>query len=97
MEVSEIEKKVIYCNHDKYITTPELNNLVATVFTARLSETNLVTKTDFDTKLINLNRKINSSKTKHVPAQNEFKQLEIFDSIYVRGKVVSKKIPHKII
>ena len=56
-----------------------------------------MTKTDFDTKLINLNRKINSSKTKHLPAQNEFKQLEIFDSIYVRGKVVSKKIPHKII
>ena len=34
-KISEIEKKVSDHNHDKYITTPEFNNLAASVFTAR--------------------------------------------------------------
>ena len=50
-KISEIEKKVSDHNHDKYITTPEFNNLAASVFTARLARANLVTKTDFDTEL----------------------------------------------
>ena len=45
---TEIEKKVAHHNHDKYITTPEFNKLSAEVFKARLKQTNLVTKTDFD-------------------------------------------------
>ena len=36
----------------------EFNKLAADVFNARLSQANLVTKTDFDDKLSNLNRKI---------------------------------------
>ena len=35
-------------------------------FAARLKQANLVNKTDFDDKLKNLNKKITSSKTKHV-------------------------------
>ena len=50
-KISEIEKKVSDHNHDKYITTPEFNNLAARVFTARLAQADLVTKTNFDTKL----------------------------------------------
>ena len=50
-KISDIEKKITDHNHDKYITTPEFNNLAAGVFTARLAQANLVTKTDFDTKL----------------------------------------------
>ena len=50
-KTSEIEKKVRDHNHDKYITTPECNNLAAGVFTAKLAQTDIVTKTDFDTKL----------------------------------------------
>ena len=42
--------------------------------------------TDFDDKLINLNRKITSSKTKHLIVENELKKLETFDSIYFRSK-----------
>ena len=45
-----------------------------------------MTKTDFDDKLSNLNRKIISNKTKHVLVQNEFKKLQTFDSSYFRGK-----------
>ena len=33
-KISEIKKKVSDHNHDKYITTPEFNNLAAGVFTA---------------------------------------------------------------
>ena len=44
-KISEIEKKVSDCNHDKYIITPDFNNLVAGVFTARLAQAKLVTGT----------------------------------------------------
>ena len=47
---------------DKYITTPEFNNLTADVFNARLAQANLVTKTDFDAKLSSFNRKIMANK-----------------------------------
>ena len=58
--ISELEKKITDHNHDKYVTTAELNALAADVFNARLA--NLITKTDFDTKLSSLNRKITSNK-----------------------------------
>ena len=44
-------------NHDKYITTPEFNTLAASVFSARLSRANLITKADFDTKVSSLDSK----------------------------------------
>ena len=49
-KVTEIENKLNNHNHDKYITTPELNTLAADIFNARLSQANLI-KTDFDAKL----------------------------------------------
>ena len=66
-----------------YITTPEFNNLAAGVFTVRLSQADLVTKTDFDTKLQSLNKRITSNKTNHLLVENE---LKTFDLIYFRGK-----------
>ena len=57
-KISEMEKKVTDHNHDKYITTSEINKLTAEYFTARLAQENLVTKTDFNTKLKSLNKKI---------------------------------------
>ena len=59
--------------HDKYITTPEFNNLTAENSAARLAQANLVAKPDFDGKLINLNRKITSNKTKHLLVENQLK------------------------
>ena len=55
--ISEIEKTLTDHNHDEYITTPEFNNLAAVVFDARLKQANLVTGTEFDTRLTSLNEK----------------------------------------
>ena len=76
-KISQIEKTVTDHNHDKYITTPEFNKFTAEICTARLAQANLVTKTDLDTNLISLNRKMNSSKKKHVLVENELKKLDI--------------------
>ena len=84
-KISEIEKKVSDYNHDKF-TTPKFNNLAARVFTARLAQADLVTKTDFDTKLQDISKRITSNKTKHLLVENELKKLQKFDSSYFRGK-----------
>ena len=49
--------KETYHNHDKYITTQKFNKFAAEDFDARLARVNLVIKTDFDTKLISLDKK----------------------------------------
>ena len=73
-KISEIEKKVSDHNHDKYISTPEYNNLAAGVFTARLSQANLVTNADSDNKLKSLNKKINTNKAKYLLVENELEE-----------------------
>ena len=45
-KVTETDNKL-----DKYITTQEFDTLAADVFDARLAQANLITKTDFDSKL----------------------------------------------
>ena len=52
----------------------------------RLSQANLITKTDFDSKLSNHNRKITTNKTKHLLVENELNKLKTFDSGYFIGK-----------
>ena len=42
------------------ITTPEFNKLTAQNLASRLAQANLITKTDLDNKLINLNEIFNS-------------------------------------
>ena len=59
--------------------------LTAENFTARLAQENLWWW-NCDDKLKNLNKKINSNKTKHVLVENELKEIETFDSIYFRSK-----------
>ena len=56
------------------------------VFNAKLDQANLVTKTDFDSKLLSLNRKITSNRTKHVQVENILNKLKIFDLSYFIGK-----------
>ena len=68
------------------ITILEFNKLTAENFAARLAQANLVTNTDFDNKLSNLNKNITSNKTKDLLAENELKKLKTFDSINFRGK-----------
>ena len=72
-KTGEIEKEVTEHIHDKYITNPEFNKFTVEVFEARLARENLVTKKDFDAKLIGFNKIINSSKTKHLLAKKELK------------------------
>ena len=42
------KKELTDHNHDKYITTSEFNKLSTDVFNARLTQANLITKTDCD-------------------------------------------------
>ena len=58
---------LIYANIYKHITAEN--------FTARLKQANLVTKTDFDKKLTNFNRKITSNKTKCLEVQRNLNSL----------------------
>ena len=69
-KVNKIEKKLTHYKHDKYITTPEFNKLTAENFAARIPQANVITKTDFDAKLSNLNREITANKTKHLLVEN---------------------------
>ena len=54
IKISQIKKKIIDHDHDKYITTSELNSLAANVFNTKLAQADLVTKTNFDTIIENL-------------------------------------------
>ena len=46
-------------NQNKYITTPEFNKFTVEVVDAKSAKANLITKTDFDTKLINIEKPAN--------------------------------------
>ena len=74
-KISDIENKITDHNHDKYITTSEFNKLTTGNFNARLAQTNLITKTDFDTRLQSLNKRIISNKTKYLLIENGLKKL----------------------
>ena len=56
------------------------------MFHTRIAQANLITKTDFDAKLSNLNRKIFQNKSKHLLVENELNTLKAFDSSYSIGK-----------
>ena len=56
--------------------------MAASVFNARLEQTNLITKTDFDTKLSSLSRKVTANKVKYLLVENELKKLEAFGLSY---------------
>ena len=57
----------------------------------KLAQANLITKTNFDAKLSNLNRKITQNKTKHLHVENELNKLKTFDSSYFIGKSYSEE------
>ena len=91
-KVTEIENKLSHHNHDKYIDTQEFKKLAVDVLNARVAQANLITKTDFDAKLSNLNRKITQNKTKHLLVENE-----LLIQVALLEKVILKKMVHKII
>ena len=85
-KIINIEQKVTDHDHEKYITTPEFNNLAARVFNARLAQASLITKTDFDTKFKKISDRVTLNKSKHSLVKNEIKKLEKFDAAYFRRK-----------
>ena len=66
-KIIAVENKIP--DHDKYITTQEFNKLTVENVAARLKQANLMSKTDFDNRLISFYRKITSKKTKYLQVQ----------------------------
>ena len=85
-KINEIEKKVSDHNHDKYITTPELNKFSKEVFDERVKQEKLVKIADLDTKLQEVEKKVNANKAKNSLIETEVKKLNNFDASYFRGK-----------
>ena len=69
-KITQIEKTIADHDHDKYIAAPEFNNLATRVFIARLAESNVTTKTDFDDKRKSINQKINSKQKMYLVKLN---------------------------
>ena len=63
-KITEAENKIAEADNSKSIITQKFNELILENVSARLEQTNLVSKTYFDNKLISFNRKITSNKTK---------------------------------
>ena len=61
-KISEIESKTP--DHAKYIAPQEFNKYTGENFAARLTQANLVSKIDFDNKLISFCRNVTSNNTK---------------------------------
>ena len=80
-KINDIEKKVTDHDHVKYITTSEFNKLTTENFAGRLAEANVIAKTDCDSKLMSLNRKIKLEKTKHVLVENELQTF--YSSLFI--------------
>ena len=72
-KISEVENKIP--DNSKYITTEEFIKLTAENFAAKLKQTHLGNKTDFDNKLTSFNREIASNKTKHLEVQKKLNSL----------------------
>ena len=80
MTTAVLNAKITECgnkisDHAKHINTPEFKKLAAENSTARLKQAKLLIKTDFDNKLININRKITSNKAKYLEVQNNLNSL----------------------
>ena len=85
---SEVENKIF--DHAKYTTTQEFNKLTAERFAARLKQAKLVSKTDFDNRLINFNGKITSNNTKCLEVVKILNSLTRNDSFFLRQNLFYK-------
>ena len=86
-KISEIENKIP--DHAKCITTQEFNTLTIENFAARLKQANLVSKTDFDIKLITFNSiSFNyRNKRKYLLVQRKLSRLIIKDYDFFLGRI----------
>ena len=97
LKITEIEKNVTDHDRGKYITTPEFDKFIVEVFDARLAQTNLVTKTDFDIKLMSVNKIINLNKTKQFLVENELTNYKNLIQFILKANDISKKMANKMI
>ena len=87
LKINEIEKKLTDHNkYDKYITTQEFTKLTAERFTASSKWANLVTKSDFDYKPRNFNKRITSNKAKYVGVEKKLHCLITKDYNFFLGR-----------
>ena len=86
-KISEIENKIP--DHAKCITTQGFNTLTIENFAARLKQANLVSKTDFDIKLITFNRiSFNyRNKRKYLLVRRKLSRLIIKDYDFFLGRI----------
>ena len=87
-KISEVENEIP--DHAKYSTTQEFNKLTAENLTARLTQANLLNKTDFDNKLIGFNKKITSNKTKYLQVLKRLNSLATKKICFLRQNVFYK-------
>ena len=59
----------------KYFFTADYNKFTSDIFDVKIKQKELVNKTDIDKKLININRRVTSNKTKHVEADKKLNHL----------------------
>ena len=85
-KIPDIEKTVADHDHDQYITTSEFNKLTAENFKARFAQADLVTKTDFDSRLRKINTELITNKFEHKVIGDKFKEVETFDLSYFKSK-----------
>ena len=64
----------------------QLQNLTTENFAAELAQANLITKTDFNNKIMSLKRKVNWNKTYHVLFKNDFKNYEHLIQVIFLGE-----------
>ena len=93
--MTQIKKKLTDHDHDKYITTLEFNNLAARVFTARLAQAHLITKTDFDDKLKVSIKKLTQAKQNTYLLKMNLTNYKRFVQFILEVKVILKKMIHK--
>ena len=90
MEISEVENGIPSVNglvkktdydtkikdiEEKYCATTDYNKFLSDILDVKIKQQELVNKSDIDIKLININKKITSSKTKHSEADKKLTDL----------------------
>ena len=84
-KINEVENKIP--DNSKYITTQEFNKLTTEHFTAKLTQANLMSKTDFNNKLTRFDKRITSNKTKHLEVQKKLNSLITWDCNFFLGRI----------
>ena len=80
-KIGEVENKI--SNGDAYVTTQEFNKLTTENFKERLKPADLVSKNDFDNKLMTFNKNITSNKTKYLEIQKKLNSLTTRESKFL--------------